>query len=42
MKIRYIVKPNSEGIIGGDKFFVDDFGLRVPKKIIDIKMLIKS
>ena len=26
------VKPNSEGIIGGDKFFVDDFGLRVPKK----------
>tara|TARA_Y200000002_G_scaffold358631_1_gene342195 strand:- start:1843 stop:2817 length:975 start_codon:yes stop_codon:yes gene_type:complete len=26
------VKPNSEGIIGGNKFYIDSFGLRIPKK----------
>ena len=26
------IKPNSEGIIGGKNFFVDDFGFRIPEK----------
>ena len=26
------VRPNSEGIIGGNKFFIDKFGFRIPIK----------
>ena len=26
------VRPNSEGIIGGNKFFIDKFGFRIPEK----------
>ena len=35
------VRPNSEGIIGGNKFFIDKFGFRIPIKIININQLIK-
>lgn len=31
------VRPNSEGIIGGNKFFIDKFGFRIPKKNYEYK-----